>query len=257
MTVGSVGTSITLQTPLSIDRSRAGLQVIEALDALTVAPQRLGETVVANPRERAGDVAPGPEELVLLVADVTPPGVVRDDHHHRELVAHRGGHLHGAEPERAVPGEQEDPLVGSRRLRGEGEGHPDTERSERGGGGEQAARQFRPEVRQRPREGITAVGDQCRLARRTARERRRRRLVPPRRHGSVTRCARRPGGSRSRATRSASERARVSHSSRPGGVAAHASRRSRATEPMSPITVTSGARLPPTRSGAMSTCTMV
>ena len=55
----------------------------------------------------------------------------------------------------------------------------------------------------------------------------------------------------------ASERARASHSSLPGGAAVHASRRSRITDAMSPTTMTSAARLPPMRSGAISTCKIV
>ena len=83
-------------------------QLLEALDALAVSAERFGEPVVADTRERARDVTSWSEELVLLVADVTPAGVVRDDHDHGQLVADRGGHLHGGEPEGAVAGEEED-----------------------------------------------------------------------------------------------------------------------------------------------------
>ena len=159
MTAGSVCTSMTLQTPLSIARSSAGRRLLEPLDALSVAAQRLRETVVADPGERAGDVASRPEELVLLVADVTPAGVVRHDHDHGQLVAHRGRHLHGAQAEGAVAGEEEDPLIGSRRLRREGERHPDAERSECRRGGEQPAGQLGAEIRERPGERIATVGD--------------------------------------------------------------------------------------------------
>lgn len=55
----------------------------------------------------------------------------------------------------------------------------------------------------------------------------------------------------------ASIRARASHSSRPGGVVPHASQRSRITVAISPTTPTSAARLPPMRSGAMSTWSTV
>ncbi len=163
-TAGSVRTSMTLHTPLSMDRSSAGRRSSEPLDALTVTAERLGEAVVAGAGERARHVASRAEGLVLLVLHVAPRGVVRHDDDHREAVANSGVDLHRAQPERAVAGEEEDALAGPGSLRSDCEGHADPERPERCCRGEQTAGLLGIEVGQCPGEGVTAVCDEGRLS---------------------------------------------------------------------------------------------
>src|SRR5205807_2744152 len=92
----------------TFDRAvQRGTQLLETLDVLTACPERLSELVVARRQQLAGDAAAGAEERILLMAHVTPSGVVRHDDDDGQFVPHRRVDLHGGEAERSVAGEEE------------------------------------------------------------------------------------------------------------------------------------------------------
>src|SRR5207244_630629 len=106
-------------------------QLVRALHVFAVPAERFRQTVVPCRREPRRDLAPVPVEADLRDPDLAPRGVVPDHERHRQAEACERLELEAVEPERAVPGDDDDLLGRLRGLDAERVRRPDAETAER------------------------------------------------------------------------------------------------------------------------------
>src|SRR5262245_29370201 len=82
--------------------------VVRLLDVLSVAAERLDDTIVTREAERGRGGAIWTVELLLTSANLHPAGIVPDDADDVDLLAHHRFELHRVETERAVPIQDDD-----------------------------------------------------------------------------------------------------------------------------------------------------